>query len=445
LRVNRSEINGHSIHFEPSKCHGEMTCLRVCPVEAIRVRNGKAKMLEDKCIDCGECVKVCTSNAIIPLTNTFKDFSKFEYTVAIPTLALYSQFDRSIKPKAILTSLKKLGFDEVIDITRACVKVFNALEKYIKEYKGRKPLISSFCPTCVKLIQIRYPELLGNLVPIIQPIELAAREAKKEISVRLGIDKNRVGIIYITPCPSKLILISQKQGAFYSDFDGAIPASDIYNTLFATFSHTGKNDDNDIEYFDISGFGLNFGRLGGIVSLLEGENYLAVGGLNDVVHILEEIERGKLQDIDFVEMNACTEGCIGGSLMVDNIYMARSKMMYLINYFGEKKLPVRKKDPYSEYELFYKNIYEPLPPKPIDVDLKKAIIKITERKEILSRLPNINCGACGSPSCATFAEDIVLGEAKLNDCIFMYNEELKHKLKEKMLELLNQQKNTETK
>lgn len=402
-------------------------------------------MLEDKCIDCGECVKVCTSGAIIPLTNTFKDFSKFKYTVAIPSLTLYSQFDRNIKPKTILTSLKNLGFDEVIDSTRACNAVFMALDKYVNNYRGRVPLISSFCPTCIKLIQIRYPELLGSLIPIISPMELTAREARKEVSSRLGIKKNEIAIIYITPCPSKMVLISQKHDSFYSDFDGAIPISDIYNTLFASINQTIKVNRNEIEHFDISGIGLNFGQLGGIINVLEGENYLSVGGLNDVIHILEEIERGKLYDVDFVEMNACTEGCVGGSMTVDNIYLARRKMMHLINFYGEKKLPLGKKDKYSKCDLFFKNIYEPLPSKPLDVDLKKAITKISERKEILSRLPNINCGACGSPSCETFAEDVVMEEARLNDCMFIYNDELKHKLKEKMLEVLELQRKQEDK
>jgi Fe-S-cluster-containing hydrogenase component 2 len=118
----------HSIYFEPSKCNGEMACLKACPVEAIRIRNKKARMLEEKCIDCGVCVKVCDSNAIVPLTNSFTDFSKFKYTVGIPSLALYSQFERHVAPKTILSALKKIGFDEVVDITESCVTVYNGIQ-----------------------------------------------------------------------------------------------------------------------------------------------------------------------------------------------------------------------------------------------------------------------------------------------------------------------------
>jgi Na+-translocating ferredoxin:NAD+ oxidoreductase RNF subunit RnfB len=435
----------HSIYFEPSKCNGDMACLKVCPVEAIRIRNKKARMLEENCIDCGECVKVCEANAIVPLTNSFTDFSKFKYTIAVPSLALYSQFERHVLPKTILSSLKKIGFDEVVDTTESCVAEFRAIQKYIKDNPGRKPLISTFCPTCVRLIQIKYPELLKYIIPTIPPMELAAREAKKEFSARFGVNKDEIGVIYITPCPSKMILISQNEGTFYSDFDGAIAISDIYNTLYSAINQIRKSKENESEHFEISGFGLNMGYLGGLTSLLEGDNHITVSGINDVLYILEEIERGKLNDIDVVELHSCIEGCVGGSLVVENIYLAANKMKYLIERFGERKLPLSKRSNFKNEDIYYDNIFEPLPAPPIDSDLKSAITKIAERKEIFSKLPQINCGACGSPTCITFAEDIVKGEAKINDCIYMFNEDLKHKLKEKMLEILALQSKLEEK
>ena len=345
-----SETYNHSIYFEPSRCTGEMACLKVCPTEAIRIRNYKVKMLEDKCIDCGECVKICKSGAIIPLTNTFKDFSKYEYTIAIPSLSLYSQFDRNIKPKIILSSLKKIGFDEVFDVTRACISVVKTMAKYIKEYKGRKPLISSFCPTCVKIIQMKYPELIDNLIPVISPMELTAAEAKKQVSKRLGINEDNIGVIYITPCPSKTVIISKKIENYYSAFDGAIPISEIYNTLYTSIQQSIKHKGDDFEFFDISGFGLNFGRLGGLGFMMNCENCINVSGINNVLYILDEIEKGKLHNVDFVEMYGCIEACLGGPMVVENVYLARTNLLNLINYFGETKIPVGKKDIYEKVE-----------------------------------------------------------------------------------------------
>ena len=404
-----------------------MACMRVCPVEAIRVRNGKAVMLEDKCIDCGECEKVCKSNAIIPLTNTFKDFSKYKYTIAIPCLALYTQFDRSIKPKTILASLKKIGFDEVVDTSHACVTVVNGIKNYLKNYTGKKPLIASYCPTVVKFIQIRYPELVKNLIPIIAPMELAAREIKKKVSNRLGIGKEEIGVIYITPCSSKMIQITESVGKLHSDFNGAIPISDVYHTLFTAISQTEKSAVTEVEHFDISGFGLNFAKMGGIVTMVDDERAIAASGISDISYILDDIDRGKLRNIDLVEMHACLEGCIGGPMTVDNTYLARTKLLQLLKYFGESKVAVGKKDIYANCDLFSESIYEPLPLKPIDLDLKNAITKISMRKEIISKLPNIDCGACGSPTCKTFADDVIHGKLKLIDCVFLYIEEIKNK------------------
>ncbi|MCL6614707.1 MAG: 4Fe-4S binding protein, partial [Firmicutes bacterium] len=113
----------HSIRFDEERCQGRMRCLRVCPTQAIRVRNGKAKMITERCIDCGECINVCPNGAVIPLTDPFGELSRFRYTIAIPSPALYAQFGREILPDRILAGLKKLGFDEAIDLAYTCGEV----------------------------------------------------------------------------------------------------------------------------------------------------------------------------------------------------------------------------------------------------------------------------------------------------------------------------------
>lgn len=426
-----SEKYEHSIYFDTSRCTGEMACLKICPVEAIRIRQGKAIMLEDKCIDCGECVKVCEAGAIVPLTNTFSDFSKFEYTIAIPSLALYTQFDRHIKPKTILSSLKKTGFDEVVDITRACISVVKTMGKYIRDYKGRRPLISSFCPTCVKIIQMRYPELIENLIPVISPMELAAKQSKKEASIRLGIDESKIGVIYITPCPSKTVIISRKTDKYYSAFDGTIPISEIYNMLYAAIQQTTKSKGDDFEFFDISGFGLNFARLGGLGYMMNCDNCINVSGINNVLYILDEIEKGKLHNVNFVEMHGCIEVCLGGPMVVENVYIARTNLQNLINYFAETKIPVGTKDKYGNYEIIYRDMYELGFKNNINLDIKKALEKRAERKRIYASLPKLNCGACGSPTCETFAEDVVEGEVDINECIKIEIKNLRDIIKNK--------------
>lgn len=415
----------HSIVVQPERCIGDMACMKICPVGAIRIRNGKARIIENKCIDCGECVKVCKANAIIPLTNTFKDFSEFKYTVVIPALALYSQFDRDIKPKDILGSLEKIGFDESYDVSRACISVAKALSKYIKEYKGIKPLITTFCPTCVKIIQVRYPELLNRLIPIIPPIELAAKDARKEVTKRMNLKPEEIGVIYITPCPSKMILISQKTDKYYSDIDGAIPISEIYNTLYGAMFKIRNDRSSQTEYFEVSGFGLNFDRIGGLGYMINNDNFISVSGINNVLYILDEIDKGKLHNVEFVEMRSCPEGCLGGPMVVENAYLAGTNLKNLIDSFGETKLPVGKKDIYADYRLYNENMFDNVTGNDFDLDIKNALSRLAEKKSIYAKLPKINCGACGSPDCEAFAEDCAKGETSLFDCVVLYNLKLK--------------------
>lgn len=418
----------HSIVFQSERCLGDMACMKVCPVGAIRVRNGKAKMIEDRCIDCGECVKVCIPQSIVPLTNTFQDFSNYKYTVVIPALALYSQFDRNVKPKTILSALEKIGFDEACDVSKACISVTKALSRHIKENKGIKPLIATFCPTCVKIIQVRYPELLNRLVPIIPPIELAAKDARKEVTKRLNLKPEEVGVIYITPCPSKMILISQKTDKYYSDIDGAIPITEIYNTLYNAIYKIKTEKNTETEYFDVSGFGLNFDRIGGLGYMMENENNISISGINNVLYILDEIDKGKLHNVDFVEMHSCAESCLGGPMVVENAYLAGTNLKSLIDSFGETKIPVGKKDPYSEYNLYNERMFDNVTGNAADLDIKNALSRLAEKKKIYAKLPKINCGACGSPDCEAFAEDCAKGETTIFDCVVLENKKLKKEI-----------------
>ncbi|MBN1222264.1 MAG: 4Fe-4S binding protein, partial [Candidatus Aminicenantes bacterium] len=123
----------HSIRIDENKCCGRMKCMRVCPTQAIRIRNGKAKILEEKCIDCGECINTCPNGAIIPLTDPFGELTKFQHTIAIPSPSLYAQFGREILPNKIVAGLKKLGFDDVFDLAYECGEISFAIQEYLRE------------------------------------------------------------------------------------------------------------------------------------------------------------------------------------------------------------------------------------------------------------------------------------------------------------------------
>ena len=82
----------HSVSIEYARCRGCTTCMKTCPTQAIRVRRGKATILDERCIDCGACIRSCPHKAIKAVSDPLTCLEEFQYTVALPDPALYSQF-----------------------------------------------------------------------------------------------------------------------------------------------------------------------------------------------------------------------------------------------------------------------------------------------------------------------------------------------------------------
>jgi len=412
----------HSIRIDKEKCGGRMKCLRVCPTQAIRIRNGKASIIEEKCIDCGECINVCPHNAILPLTDPFGEITKFRYSFALPSPALYAQFGREILPEKILSGIEKLGFDSAFDLALSCGEVSFAIQEYLRDYNGPKPLISNACPTVVRLIQVNYPELIDQIIPIELPRELAAREIKRKKSKELKIEQKEIGAFYFTPCPVKMISIKQPAEKGKSFLDGAISIADIYGPLLSAMEGIEKSSYRKaLENICILGVG--WAMVGGICRTLRLKNSMAVSGLTEIIKVFDDIERGKLRNIDFIEAYSCLQGCVGGSLTVENLYTSYNKVLKLIETLEFEQIKacpdireVRKL--YKKKYYFIKGKFEPRPLKPLDKDLAKAIKKRKLKEEIYKFLPKIDCGICGAPTCLTFAEDVVKEDANLTDCIF---------------------------
>jgi Na+-translocating ferredoxin:NAD+ oxidoreductase RNF subunit RnfB len=406
-----------SILIDGERCQGRMACMQVCPTQAIRVRGRKAMLLRDRCIDCGECVRVCPSRAVLPQTSSFSDFSRFKHTIAIPSPVFYSQFGKDIPPSAILRALKRIGFGDAYDAACASESVSIAIQEYLDSVDSPRPLISPFCPAIVRLVQIRYPNLLDHLIPIESPMEIAAREAKHLAMKNLGLRETEIGVIYITPCPAKTLATRNPPRKKHSFVNGTIAIAEIYPSILQVLPGVMAGDNGD----DIRGLGLGWPIVGGQVACLKAEECLSIGGLSDAVRIFEEIENGKLRDIQYIEAHSCPTACVGGSLNVENAYIARGRVLRMVQRFGGKPCQDREKI----RGLYRKNFFSlpgkipSVPIQPLDEDVSKALQKLQQKQELYERLPKIDCGACGSPTCTTFAEDVVKGEATADDCVFI--------------------------
>jgi iron only hydrogenase large subunit-like protein len=391
--------------------------MKACPTRAIRLQEGKAIIKGERCVDCGECYRVCPHEAVVPLTTPFSDLERFSVTVAIPSPVLYTQFGWEVMPNQVLLALKEIGFDYAYDLAWMCEMVNAAIEEHLLSHAAPRPMISTVCPAVIRLITVQYPELTRYITPIESPRELAAKRLRKQISEERGIAPEEIGLIHITSCPAKMISIKRPSGLEKSYLDGAVSIPEIYHPLLKELETINEN----VILQQSSGVGIGWAMTGGEVNGLNIDNCLSVSGVTDVIQILDEVEAGRLKEIAYLECLICPAGCVGGPQSIENRHLAKKRTNNLVEMFGRKSRVSRKMIHKLVEEEFFglEKKVEPNPFPPLDEDPSMAIEKRKRMEEILPRLGGRECGACGAPDCRTLARDIVLGEADITDCVFL--------------------------
>jgi iron only hydrogenase large subunit-like protein len=422
----------HSVRLDKEKCKGCTNCIKRCPTEAIRVRDGKAKIMDERCIDCGECIRICPYHAKSAVTDDLKVLNEYKYRIALPAPTLYGQFKGLTDINDVLSALISLGFDDVYEVAWAADIVSARIRSFIKDKKGKEPYISSACPAIVRLIQVRFPNLIDNIVEVQSPMEVAGLMARKEAAAKHSIDDKDIGVFFISPCAAKMTSIKNPVGIAQSNVNGAIAISNIYGALSSAMKRQrGQKLRRSTAY------GIGWANSGGESNAIGVDNYLAVDGIQNVIRVLDEIENNKLNDLDFFEGLACSGGCVGGPLTVENGFVAKTRIKKLAENNDKTRLTQHQLDDlckgvnidYTE-EIFAKSVMK------LDDDVAKAIEKMSLIDKIYNDLPGLDCGSCGSPSCKTLAEDIVRGYASEMDCIFKLREKVKG-LAQQMIELYN--------
>ena len=419
----------HSVILNRDLCVGCTNCIKKCPTEAIRVRNGKAQISESRCIDCGECIRACPHHAKSASMDPFSRLQDYPHTIALAAPSLYAQFGTPATRTMVLAALRNVGFNEVYEVAIGAEIVTRQTALYLEEARRRKikPLISSACPAVVRLIQMKYPSLIDNLVPYDAPMEITARLARQEAVTRTGLEPRQIGVFFISPCPAKRSAVINPIGRTISAVDGVIAISDAYPQILAKLEKLDSAVLRDFERRVLAGSaGVRWAYAGGEAIALNMSRYLAVDGIHNVIAILEEVENERLRDIDFIEANSCTGGCIGGPLTVANRFSAKSRQRGYIAAAGRLHVPEGAVDPVAETVL--DTWPEPLKPNnalSLDGNILQALEKYEKMKNIAATLPGLDCGACGAPDCEALAEDIVRGEATETDCIFKLKERIR--------------------
>ena len=413
----------HSVYLEDEKCTGCITCLKRCPTQAIRVRNGKAHIISEFCIDCGECIRHCPHHAKHTRRDFLSDLDRFEYTVALPAPSLYSQFNNVRDNDIILTALTLMGFDDVFEVSAGAEIVSELSRTYINEHPELHPLISTACPTIERLIRVRFPGLIPHLLPLLPPMEAAAILARRRAVEKTGLPEDKIGIVFLSPCPSKITFIHEPLGMGKSNIDAVLAIKDIYPVLL---SHMKEAEQHPISHTLSGRIGKGWAISGGEAYGIISDHYLAADGIENVIRVLEDLEDEKfLPGLQFVELNACSAGCVGGVLTVENPYIAKAKVKQASKYEPVLRMHCADLPEFRPEDFLWtqKVSYEPV--YTLGANIFESMEKIMESQQILSGLPGLDCGSCGSPTCKALAEDIVKGVdcAKPEDCIYLMREQ----------------------
>ncbi len=410
----------HSVSLNVDKCKGCTHCLKHCPTEAIRIRGGHAVINASRCIDCGECIRVCPYKAKKASCDKLSDIPKGKWKIAVPAPALFGQFDNLDDIDYVLSGLLDYGFDDIYEVARSAEIVSDYTRRYMKQKDISMPVISSACPVIERLISLRYPYLAGNLLPILPPMEIAAMEAKRSAMAKNpSLKEEDIAAVFISPCPAKASYVKNRAESGKTNIDFVVSISDIYFELIGIM----KKQTASVPVSRTGMIGLGWASSGGEATAIFNDKYLAADGIENVMRVLEEMDNGAFPKLEFVELDACPGGCVGGVMTVANPFIAKARLSSLRRYLpvSQNRAPDGDEAVPEEFSVKDKVEYNPVS---LGEDMNTSIKMMSERERIRKRLPGIDCGSCGAPTCSAFASDIVRGDARIEECIVFMRKEL---------------------
>ncbi len=425
----------HSVSLDLSRCTGCTTCLKHCPTEAIRIQDGHAKINTDRCIDCGICIRICPNNAKKATYSRLDRVMGYKWKIALPAPTLYGQFEDLEDVDFVLQGLLDIGFDDVVEVSKAAELVSSYTRLYLKTEGIVKPVISSACPVVLRLISLRYPTLREHIMQLLPPMEVAARMARQKArEAHPELKDEDICICFISPCPAKVSYVRNGFGDYKSEVDEVLSISDIYFNLINVMRR-GKEPKQLSESGVI---GIGWATSGGESSAIFNDKYLAADGIENVNHVLEQLDNGNISNLEFIELNACPGGCVGGAMTVENPFVAKARLQTLRRYLPVSRTkPQDEEKDYIPQSYFFDQLPTYLPIQRLSSNFGESLRMMAEIQKFREDLPGIDCGACGAPNCRAFAEDVIRGIAEKDGCTILRKRMLEEMLCKKEADAQN--------
>jgi signal transduction histidine kinase/iron only hydrogenase large subunit-like protein len=397
------------VFTEKDRCRVCYTCLRECPVKAIKIINGQAEVLSERCIGCGNCVSVCSQNAKVYLDSTndvMSLLSENNSVIALLAPSYIAEFIDVEDVRKVVGMIKALGFSKVMDVAFGADLVAREY-KEILDSDSYETYISSDCPAVVFYVEHFHPELVDRLAPVASPMVATARLSKELFG-------SETKTVFIGPCVAKK--------AESDEIDQAITFEEL-RSLFE--KHGIDRNHVDAADFDgpVSGMGAIFPLSRGLLQTVKKTDNVADGkiivdsGKHNFKDAIKEYEKGEIADYNLELL--CCNGCIMGPGMTQ-----RNKHFFKksqISKYVLKKLENLDKSKWEQdmrefRELNLTQSFNQMDRRIPDPG-ENEIHEVLEEMNKLDEKNQLNCGACGYDTCLEHARAVVLGYAEVEMCL----------------------------
>jgi iron only hydrogenase large subunit-like protein/uncharacterized Fe-S cluster-containing protein len=404
----KKTVDNQIIFTNKARCRDCYRCLRNCPVNAIKIREGQAFVDVERCILCGTCLKECPQNAkqfrrdLEKVKQLIAANEKIAVSIAPSFPALFEDW----QIKRIPSVLRQLGFNYISETAEAAFFVANETKEYFNK-AGKGLCLSTACPSYVTYVEKYQPKRVKNLIPVVSPMIGHARRLKE----KLGKDWR---VVFIGPC------LAKKAEAERAEFRGLV---DVVLT-FTELNEWIEEENIDIKLFEASDFDEKvngearlFALTGGMTKTasLETNNLNptihAVSGLNEITDSMNSFADNVFPIL--LEPLICSSGCINGPGLPKspNIYSRKGSIInYYLNAESSTDIPPETSVNMST-SFNYNAAFR------IEDFSDEEIRQVLEQTGKQHKEDQLNCGACGYSSCLDNARAILSGMVDIESCI----------------------------
>lgn len=397
------------IVFKNASCKHCYKCVRTCSVKAIRVKNAQAQIMTDYCVLCGHCLEVCPQNAKtfasdLEMVKAYLAAGKKVALSIAPSYLGIFDYDR---PGQVICALKKLGFAYVRETAEGAALVTDAYQKLMDEGKMEN-IITTCCPSVNDLVEKYYPELIGDMAPVVSPMIAHGMLMKK----LYGDD---VKLVFAGPCVAK-----KEEAREDERTEGYIDAVITFAELEDWFKEAGI-DVFACEEMPVDNPDPKINRLypvrKGVMTSVDtghgtgGYTMFDIDGMENCRELFEEMKEGRLKHC-FIEANMCEGGCIKGPA-INKLKISRFESTIEI----EKQVQHQPASLLEEavtldlHKVFYSRMLRD------DLPTEEQIRRILKATGKNNKDEELNCGACGYPSCREKAIAVFQGKAEQEMCL----------------------------